>query len=54
MGYLELVIQLLQEISRSQEEVVERAAQVMAGAIQADHLIYAFGATHASTSYAPL
>jgi len=48
MSYLEQVIQLLQEISRSQKEAVERAAQVMADAIQADHLVYAFGATHAS------
>ncbi len=48
MSYLESVITLLQELSRTQAEVIEKAAQVIAAAIQADHLVYAFGATHAS------
>ncbi len=48
MDYLEAIIQLLQEVSQTQKEAIERAAQVMAEAIQADHLVYAFGPTHAS------
>jgi uncharacterized phosphosugar-binding protein len=47
MDYLELVIQTLQEARRSQAGAVEQAAQAIAGAIQADHLVYIFGATHA-------
>jgi uncharacterized phosphosugar-binding protein len=47
MNYLEAVIQLLQEVQETQEEAIERAAQVIAQAIQADRLVYVFGATHA-------
>jgi uncharacterized phosphosugar-binding protein len=47
MDYFEKTIQLLQEIHQQQGEVIEKAAQVMAEAIQAGHLIYAFGPTHA-------
>ena len=48
MDYLESAIQLLQEIQRTQKDAIENAAQVMAKAIQADHLVYIFGPTHAS------
>jgi len=48
MEYLEAVIQLLQQVRETQGEAIEQAAQVMAAAIQADHLVYAFGPTHAS------
>jgi uncharacterized phosphosugar-binding protein len=47
MNYLEAVIQLLQEVQETQGEAIERAAQVIAQAIQADRLVYVFGATHA-------
>jgi uncharacterized phosphosugar-binding protein len=48
MNYLDAVIQLLQEVRDSQSEAIEQAAQVIAQAIQADHLVYVFGAGHAS------
>ncbi len=47
MGYLEAVIELLQEVANTQREAVERAAQVVATAIETDHLVYVFGASHA-------
>lgn len=47
MNYLETVIQLLQEVRDSQADAIEQAARAIAGAIEADHLVYAFGATHA-------
>jgi uncharacterized phosphosugar-binding protein len=48
MDYLETAIQLLQEIRRTQLGAIESAAQIIADAIQANHLIYIFGPTHAS------
>ena len=48
MNYLDAIIQLLQQVRETQSEAIERAAQVIAAAIQADHLVYAFGPTHAS------
>lgn len=47
MDYLSAVIQLLQKVQATQAEAIERAAQVIAQAIQADHLLYVFGPTHA-------
>jgi uncharacterized phosphosugar-binding protein len=47
MRYLEEIIRLLQEVAETQAEAIERAAEVVAGAIEADHMIYVFGATHA-------
>ncbi len=47
MDYFEEIIQLLREVQETQGDAMERAAQHMADAIQADHLIYVFGATHA-------
>jgi uncharacterized phosphosugar-binding protein len=47
MDYLELAIQTLQEVRRTQVDVIEQAAQRLAAAIQAEHLVYIFGATHA-------
>jgi uncharacterized phosphosugar-binding protein len=47
MGYLEEMIRLLQEVAETQADAIERAAEAVAGAIEADHLIYVFGATHA-------
>ncbi len=47
MDYLESVIALLQQVRASEQEAIERAAQVIASAIQADHLVYVFGPTHA-------
>src|SRR5512143_3462326 len=47
MDYLEAVIKLLQQVRASEQEAVQRAAQVIASAIQADHLVYVFGPTHA-------
>jgi uncharacterized phosphosugar-binding protein len=47
MEYLDAVIQLLQQVRETQREAIERAAQVIAAAIEADHLVYAFGPTHA-------
>jgi len=47
MDYLELAIQALQEVRRTQGEAIEKAAVVIAEAIEANHLVYIFGATHA-------
>jgi uncharacterized phosphosugar-binding protein len=47
MDYFEEIIALLHEVRESQAEPMERAAQVIADAIEADHLLYVFGATHA-------
>jgi uncharacterized phosphosugar-binding protein len=47
MNYLDAVIHLLQEVRETQSEAIEQAAQVIAQAIQADHLVYVFGAGHA-------
>ena len=47
-AYLDAVIQLLQQVRETQAEPIERAAQVIAAAIEASHLVYAFGPTHAS------
>jgi uncharacterized phosphosugar-binding protein len=47
MDYLDAIIQLLQQVRESQHEAIERAAQVIADALQADHLVYVFGPTHA-------
>lgn len=47
MDYLETAIQLLQEIRRTELEAIEKGAAVIAEAIQADHLVYIFGPTHA-------
>lgn len=48
MKYLDAIIELLGQVRETQSEAIERAAQVIAAAIQADHLVYAFGPTHAS------
>jgi uncharacterized phosphosugar-binding protein len=47
MDYFEEIITLLNDIRETQCDVMEQAAQVIASAIEADHLIYVFGATHA-------
>ncbi len=47
MDYLELAIQALQEVRRTQGEAIEKAAEVIAEAIEANHLVYVFGAAHA-------
>ena len=47
MDYLDAVIQLLEEVRATQREAIEQAAQAVAEAIQADHLVYVFGASHA-------
>ncbi len=47
MRYFDEIIALLNEIQETQHEAMERAAQVIANAIAADHLVYVFGATHA-------
>ena len=47
MNYLDRVIELLQEVRDTQAAAIEQAAQAVAAAIQADHLIYVFGASHA-------
>ncbi len=47
MDYLETVIQLLQKVREAEGEAIERAACVIADAIQANHLLYVFGPTHA-------
>lgn len=47
MDYLETAIHLLEEIRRTEPAALEAAAQLMAAAIQADHLVYIFGPTHA-------
>ena len=47
MNYLDAVIKLLQEVRETQRDAIEQAARVVADAIQADHLVYVFGAGHA-------
>ena len=47
MAYLDAIIDLLQQVREAEGEAIEKAAQVIAEAIQNDHLIYAFGPTHA-------
>ena len=47
MDYLETAIQLLQDIRQTEHAAIEAAAQVMAAAIQAEHLVYIFGSAHA-------
>ena len=47
MDYFDEIIQLLKDIKASQNEEMEQAAQIIADAIQNDHLLYVFGATHA-------
>lgn len=47
MDYLDAAIHRLQEIRQTESAAIEAAAQVMADAIQAEHLVYIFGATHA-------
>lgn len=45
--YLDAVIALLNEVRATQSEAIEQAADIIAEAILADHLVYAFGPTHA-------
>lgn len=47
MDYIDEIIRLLQEVNETESDLIEQAAQVVAGAIQGDHLIYVFGASHA-------
>jgi uncharacterized phosphosugar-binding protein len=47
MDYFDLVIELLKEVRETQRNAIEQAAQVMAEAIQNEHMVYAFGPTHA-------
>jgi uncharacterized phosphosugar-binding protein len=47
MDYLEQAIHLLEEVRRTQGEVMSKAATVMADAIQSGKLVYVFGASHA-------
>jgi uncharacterized phosphosugar-binding protein len=47
MGYLDAVIQLLEQVRDTQSEAIEAAARLVAEAILGDHLIYVFGASHA-------
>ena len=47
MDYLESAIRLLQEIRETEQAAIEAAAQALAAAIQADHLVYVFGSAHA-------
>ena len=47
MGYLDAVIELLQQVRDAERDAIEQAAQVIADAIQKDHLVYVFGPTHA-------
>ena len=47
MDYLDAVIELLQEVRETQAEAIARAAEIVADAIAADHLVYTFGPTHA-------
>ncbi|MER3474911.1 MAG: hypothetical protein C4335_13015 [Armatimonadota bacterium] len=46
-AYLDEIRRQLHLVEQTQKEAMERAAQAMADAIQNDHLIYVFGATHA-------
>ncbi len=47
MDYMDAIIQLLEQVRATQREAIERAAQAVAEAIQADHLVYVFGPSHA-------
>ncbi len=47
MKYFDEIISLLQEVAETQGDHIERAAEIVADAIEADHMIYVFGATHA-------
>lgn len=47
MKYLDAIINLLIEVRETQSEAIEQAAQAVANAIQADNLVYVFGAGHA-------
>lgn len=47
MKYFDEIISLLQEVAETQGDNIERAAEILADAIEADHMIYVFGATHA-------
>ncbi len=47
MDYLEAAIERLQAVRAAEAGAIEAAAQAMAAAIQADHLVYVFGPTHA-------
>lgn len=47
MDYLDTIIALLQQVREAEGGAIEKAAQVIADAIQNDQLVYAFGPTHA-------
>ena len=47
MDYFDEIIKLLHAVRDSQSGVMEQAAQLIAEAIENNHLIYVFGATHA-------
>jgi uncharacterized phosphosugar-binding protein len=47
MDYMAAVIELLQQVRTAEQEAIEHAAQAIAGAIEANHLLYVFGPTHA-------
>jgi uncharacterized phosphosugar-binding protein len=47
MNYLDSIIELLHEVRETQSGVIEQVAQTIADAIQADHMVYVFGAGHA-------
>lgn len=47
MKYLDNMIPILQKAIETQEPVLRQAAEMVADAIQADHLVYVFGAGHA-------
>lgn len=46
-SYLDAVIALLNEVRATQSEAIEQAAEIVAQAILSDHMVYAFGPTHA-------
>ena len=48
MDYIEELIELLKDVQVTQAENIEKAAQIVAKAIEEDHLLYVFGASHAS------
>jgi uncharacterized phosphosugar-binding protein len=45
--YLDALIELLKEVRETQGQMIARAAEMVADALAADHLIYVFGPTHA-------
>lgn len=47
MDYLDGIIQLLEEVRETQHEAIEQAAQAMASTIEAGHMVYVFGPSHA-------